>query len=328
MIRDEVLFYATIALLAFLAFYLMPTYERMTDGIEVDPRTKAATSPTTAVTPQTAYPAKSTFGPSHISPFLGPQASEQPTRPQFPAFEQFTTQGDIERTGQSLGGTKGSQSMNFKPNNVVPAKPSHNNTPSKPSPSTPSHSTPSAPSHSPPSHSQPSHSTPPKSNGGGGGGGGGGGNGGGGNGGGGNGGSNVGGSQSYSSRGQMYNLPTATGDNTPPLSNQAPQPYSSSSSGFQQTTLPAPSATGGSTQPDDPLNQYVLKSSLVPYFCPGSCGTTGQLPSSKTPGDMDMPDYTRMKPNQKNIGRPQGEAFSQRGDEPQPFLTDFAPFTK
>lgn len=264
MIRDEVLFYATIALLAFLAFFLMPTYERMTDSIEANPRNKAATSPTTAVTPQTAYPSKAAFGPSHISPILSHKASEEPMRPKFPPFEQFTTQKDIIAAKSDVGTTKGSSNM-LKTDAL----------------------------HQP-------------------------------------------------GRGDLYELPTVTSANTPALSDSAPAtqtsggvgasppPTPAPSSGFHQDTLAAPSpTTGGSSAPNDPLNQYVLKSSLVPYTCPtGGCGAPTQLPSSKYPGDMDMPDYTRMKPNQKNIGRPYSEAFKQQSDEPQPFLTDFAPFTK
>jgi hypothetical protein len=313
MIRDEVLFYATIALLAFLAFYLMPTYERMTDGIEVDPRNKAATSPTTAQTPQIAYPSKASFGPSHISPILDHKASEMPMRPSFPSFEQFTTMEEKKPNPNNVV----PHSKPVEPSKPIPAKPVE--------PSKPNH-TPSKPNHTP---SKPNH-TPSKPNHGGGGGGGGNGNGG-----------DDSQPQPYTSRGDIYNLPTVTGDNTPPLTpstqtsggvGASPSPVSSySGSGFQQSTLAAPSpVTGGAnSSDDDPLNQYVLKSSLVPYVCPsGACGTPNQLPSSKTPGDMDMPDYTRMKPNQKNMGRPRNEAFAQKSDEPQPFLTDFAPFTK
>lgn len=303
MIRDEVLFYAIIGLLVLLAFYLIPMYERMTDGIEVDPRTKAATSPTNALTPQIAYPSKSNFGSSHISPFLGQKASEQPARPTFPSFEQFTTEEE-ER--------KKKEASKPNPNNVVP----HTNIPAKPvEPPKPNHNNPS----NKPNHNNPST---PSHGGGGAGGGGGTGTGTGTN-------DDSSDPQPYTSRGDIYNLPTVTSANTPPLTSQAPTTQAPTN-GFQQTTLPAPTySSNGSGAPYDPLNQYVLKSSLVPYTCPtGACGTPSQLPSSKHPGDMDMPDYARMKPNQKNIGRPTGEAFSQKGDEPQPFLTDFAPFTK
>lgn len=96
-----------------------------------------------------------------------------------------------------------------------------------------------------------------------------------------------------------------------------------------QQTLPPPSTTQqpSANDPNDPMNDYVLKSSLVPCSCPdysGSCPThAGSAPSSRYPGDKDS-DITDMKPDQSGMRK----SFPNQSGDPQPFLTGFGAFNR
>jgi hypothetical protein len=100
----------------------------------------------------------------------------------------------------------------------------------------------------------------------------------------------------------------------------------SSSAPVVQQTLPPPTSQSP-PNPNDPMNDYVLKSSLVPCSCPdysGSCPThAGSSPSSRYPGDKDS-DVTEMKPDQSGMRK----SFPNQPGDPQPFLTGFGAFNR
>ena len=101
----------------------------------------------------------------------------------------------------------------------------------------------------------------------------------------------------------------------------------SSSAPVVQQTLPPPSTSQSPSDPNDPMGDYVLKSSLVPCSCPdysGSCPThAGSSPSSRYPGDKDS-DITDMKPDQSGMRK----SFPNQPGDPQPFLTGFGAFNR